>query len=220
MKKYFLKLVRSPKQSIGSIRNARVFKRFAQKYDLVYFGNVDASKDEHHTVRGVSLAPTYLDKHYTVGNVQEQDLIAFERINTLHYPNHKEQDYIWWIIACPLGKKHIPHIYINGLRHKDIFYSNLFIKEPSFHKRVDAQHFGDLDHHFAVYAANNIENDTLRHYVDQPMIDVLRHTLPGHDIEVVDGQVLVMTHTKKPSVHVLEVMLKAALWLADDLNGK
>lgn len=218
--RYLLRTVLSPKQSVGLIRNANIFKKFARKYDLVYFGSVDGSKDEHRLIRGVSLAPVYEDKHYTVGSVQGQDVIAFERINTLHYPKHKPQDYVWWVMACSLEKKNLPHIYINGLRHKDVFYSNLFIKEPGLHRRVDIAHFRDLDHLFAVYSTNSVDTDTVRHYIDQPMIDVLIHSLKGCDIEIVDGHVVVMTHSKKPSLHVLEGMLKASLWLADSLNGK
>jgi hypothetical protein len=65
----------------------KLFKDVSEEYDMVYFGNVSQHSDEHQMVRGFTLSPSHVDRHYCVGTVSGRDVILLERTDTISFPD-------------------------------------------------------------------------------------------------------------------------------------
>ena len=120
----------SPLKIIDQISSRKVFRKFADTYDLVYFGHVSAQDDEHRIVHGVTTSAKHHDSHYCVGTIQNHDVILLEREDELQLVTDAHpHKYKWIILQVDLHGRHdLSHVFIDGKHHNDTFYRTLFAK--------------------------------------------------------------------------------------------
>lgn len=204
----------------SSKNNRKVFKQACERYDLVYFGTVSQRDDEHQMVRGFTLSPSHLDKFYCVGTVSGRDVILLERTDTVSYPDKPSKSYSWTIIQIDL-KKNIPtHIILNSHHYDETLYKNLMLKNRHL-SRVDAYSL-PIAHErfmsvFRVYGPLQHLNE-LQRILTPERTSVLGHHFSQFDYEFYHDQLIVMSLTDAPSLHMIQNMFHAGLWLADELE--
>lgn len=198
----------------------QVFQAFAKKYELVYFGYVDQHSDEHELIRGLTLSPQHLDRHYCVGNFKGRDLITLLRTDTVVFPGKPTTNYNWAIMQIDLKNDQHPHIFIDANHHDETFYANLFVKFVNF-RNINNQFVGQYDTHFGrafkVYTPPDAIDAAMRilsPQVAQTMLQHFRH----FDFELYDDRLLVYASNATLTLHTLEQMLRAGTWLADIID--
>ena len=199
----------------------KVFKLACNKFDLVYFGGVSQYSDEHQMVRGFTLSPSHVDRHYCVGTVSGIDVILLERMDTVSFPDKPSRSYTWTILKLDLKKHLSAHILLNSIRYDDILYAHLFAK---FHnlKHYTSHSFAGHDQKFAevfrVYAPMQHVDDVMA-MLPPATTSVLAHHFSMFDYEAYGDQLIVYAATTSPTVHVIEQMLTSGIWLATQLDS-
>lgn len=212
----------SPLKLLEQVSSRKVFRKFADTYDLVYFGHVSAQDDEHRIVHGVTTSAKHHDSHYCVGTIQGHDVILLEREDELQlvsdtYP-HK---YRWIILQVDLHGRHdLSHVFIDGKHHNDTFYRTLFAKFSRLLK-VDRNTLAQYDElfveRFTVYTPpDNI--DRFPSLLSNDAAATLAHHFGHFDIEWSQDQVLIYSTGRPASKHLLEHMLKCGIYLARELE--
>lgn len=205
------------------IRSSAVTRRFAERYDLVYFGSVGRD-DESRLVKGITVSNTQRDSHYLVGTAYGRDLIFLQRSDTIHSSTHKKREnYTWNILALDLKESvHLPPVYIEGRsRHERGFYESLAMKKREF-SELPLNFLSDYDPLFPskyvvrLSAAATLELPVL---LTHERAAVIAHHFSSFDFEWHDDVLYVYFLSSHPSLSQLERMLKAGIWLADELDG-
>lgn len=213
-------MVRNRFHLLRAHNSRKVFKAACDRYDLVYFGNVSQHSDEHQMVRGFTLSPSHVDRHYCVGTVSGIDIILLERMDTISFPDKPSKSYTWIILQIDLKRRLPAHMLLNSHRYDDIVYAHLFAK---FH---DMRQYSP--HSFASHDAKFAE--TFRTYAPPQHIDdvmsmlrpettrVLSHHFGNFDYEAYGDQLIIYAPTTSPNNQTIEQMLKAGIWLALQLD--
>jgi hypothetical protein len=213
----------SPARLSGGAIKRRLFKKFADEHDLVYFGTVNRQDDEYRLVKGVTVSTTHRDDHYCVGSFAGRDLILLERHDTLRLPHAKKGElFTWTILQVDLRPPApLPHGFLDGHHHGATFYHAAFAKLS----RLTAL----SEHYFATYdplfvqtftAYSSLETSAgFTQLVSPGTAAVLAHHFTAFDFEWRDDALLVYLYTKKPAVEQLEYMLKAGVWFANELES-
>jgi len=200
---------------------AAVFRRFAEHYDMVYFGKLHLDDEEHRIVRGVTVSTQHVDEHYCVGTIHNFDTILLKRTDTIIQPNstHSEK-YSWILMQIDLHSKYDhPHVFVDGGHHDELFYNALFVKFARLMK-VDKALFGD-NHSFTERFTAYTPPDALD---DLPTIvgGEIGATMAQHfahlDFEWFQDRLIIYSTGRMPTKHLLEHMLRAGLWLAEVLD--
>lgn len=200
----------------------KVFRTACTRYDLVYFGQVSQHSDDHSMVRGFTLSPRHVDRHYCVGTVADKDIILLERSDTISSPDKPSQHYTWLVMKIDLLGTTPSHIILNGHEYDAITYDYLRIKYPTL------QHFNDqylqgydpeFIKQFRVYAPLH-EIDHLHRLLSAETTAILSHHFSQFDFEIISDELLIYLPTLKPRMEDIESMLKAGLWFADILNAQ
>lgn len=197
----------------------RVVKQFCSKYQLVYFGHVDAHEDDHQLIRGLTASTNHKDSHYAVGTFQGHDIMLVQRRNTITFPGKPDSDYKWLIMQVDLKRDNVPHVFMDAHRHSETFYSNMFLKVPHFEDIHDL--FQQRDQHFAArYKVFALPNDYQK--IDAVLLPEITNTITQHfsqfDFEIIDDRVYVYASGNMVTLATLQEMLRAGIWLADNLN--
>lgn len=198
----------------------KVFKSACDRYDLVYFGHVSQHNDEHQMVRGFTLSPSHVDRHYCVGTVSGADIILLERMDTLSFPDRPSRAYTWTILQIDLSHRLPTHLLLNSQHYDDTLYRYLFAK---FHdiRPYEARVFDGHDVKFAatfrVYAPTQHIDDVMT-MLSPDTTAVLAHHFNIFDYEAYGDQLIVYAPTTSPSERTIEQMLKAGIWLARQLD--
>ncbi len=199
----------------------KVFKNACNRYDLVYFGQVSQNVDEYKMVRGFTLSPSHVDRHYCVGTVADKDVVLLERSDTISSPSKPSQHCTWIILKIDLLGKSPCHIVLNGHAYDAITYEYLEIKYRSHH-HLDAYQLHGYDpefmKQFRVYVPSH-ELDTLRYLISPETSAILGHHFGKLDFELVGDELIVYLPTLRPQLDDIELMLKGGLWLADIINN-
>lgn len=198
----------------------RVIRQFGNKYRLVYFGHVDAQEDDHQLVRGITVSTSHTDNHYTVGTYQGHDLMLVHRRNIVTFPGKPDSEYKWLIMEIDLTQNNLPHIFMDGHRHDETFYANMFVKVPQFQNITS--HISQRDPHFAnKYTVFALPNQYAQ--VDAVMVPEITTTLHQHfphfDFEIIDDRLYIYASGNMVTMAVLQDMLRAGAWLAENLNA-
>jgi len=205
---------------LTSIGSKQVFKHICDKYALVYFGSVNQHRDEHVMVRGVTLSTSHRDKHYSVGNIQGHDVILLERTDTVFFPTKKREDYTWFILQVDLRNVDMPHTFMDSGHHDEAFYDNLFAKFARL-SHVDRGVFEEYDpafiRQFRVYAPPD-GADSLPTFLSRDVAAELARRFGHFDFEWYQDHLLIYSTGRPATVNLLERMIKAGVWLADEFN--
>ncbi|HKX73138.1 MAG TPA: hypothetical protein VJM32_03955 [Candidatus Saccharimonadales bacterium] len=198
----------------------RVIKQFGTKYHLVYFGAVDAQEDDHQLIRGLTVSTSHTDNHYTVGTFEGHDLMLVQRRNVLTFPGKPDIEYKWLIMEIDLNHTKLPHIFMDGHRHDETFYANMFVKVPHFHDATS--HVAARDPHIATrYKIFALPNQL--HALDAVMIPEITNTLSQHfhqfDFEIIEDRLYIYASGHMVTLAVLQEMLRAGTWLAAALDA-
>lgn len=205
------------------IGSSAVARRFAERHDLVYFGSVGRD-DESRLVRGVTVSSSHQDSHYLVGTAYGRDVIFLQRSDTVRSSNHKKlESYTWNILALDLKQfMQLPHMYIEGRsRHGRGFYEALAMTKREFGE-LPLNFLSSYDPLFAerfvvrLAAASANEFPTL---LTPERAAVLAHHFAAFDFEWHDDLLYVYYLSARPSLAQLDLMLKAGVWLADELEA-
>lgn len=207
------KLLRTP---------SAVFRGFAERYDLVYFGKLRQEDDDHRIVRGVTVSTQHIDEHYCVGTVHGYDIVLLQRTDKISQPNTgKSERYSWVLMQFDLHSAHDhPHVFIDGGHHNEIFYQTLFVKFARLMK-MDKSLFGEENKAFAERFTAYTPPDALD---ELPLIleGKIGATMSEHfahlDFEWFQDRLIVYSTGHMPTKHLLEHMLRAGLWLAGVLD--
>lgn len=219
--KYLLRLL-SPLRVFEQLQSNRVFRSFAESYDLVYFGHVTTQDEEHRLVRGITTSAKHRDKHYCVGTIHGFDAILLEREDELKLvTDARAHKYSWIILQIDLHGSHdLSHVFIDGKHHNDTFYRTLFAKFSRLLK-VDhgllSQYDALFTDRFTVYTPPD-NTDRFPTLLSAEAAATLAHHFGHFDFEWSQDQVLIYATGHRPSKHLLEHMLKAGIYLARELE--
>lgn len=212
----------SPIRIVDQISGRKVFHKFAEDYDLVYFGHVSAQNDEHRLVRGVTTSAKHRDRHYCVGTIHGHDVILLEREDDLKLATDTHpHTYRWIILQIDLHGRHdLSHVFIDGKHHNDTFYRTLFAKFSRLLK-VDhgllSQYDSLFNERFTVYTPPD-NTDRFPTLLSAEAAATLAHHFGHFDVEWSQDQVMIYSTGRKPSRHLLEHMLKCGIYLARELE--
>ncbi len=210
------------KQLRNFIGNSAVTRRFAERYDLVYFGTVN-SDDESRLVKGITVSNSHRDSHYLVGTALGRDLIFLQRSDMLHSANHKKKElYNWNILAIDLAPNaELPHVYVEGRsRHGEGFYETLAMKRREF-SELPYGFLSNYDPLFAKRYTIRLAASTsgeLPSLLSPENAAIIAHHFSAFDYEWHDDMLYVYFLSQNPSLSQLELMLKAGVWLAGELD--
>ncbi len=210
--------------SLGKLfsTEATVFRKFAEHYDMVYFGRLHQEDDDQRIVRGVTVSGVHTDNHYCVGTIHGYDVVLLRRTDRISQPNStRTEKYSWVLMQFDLRSKYDhPHVFIDGGHHNELFYQTLFVKFARLMK-VDKAQFGEDGSSFTERFTSYTPPDALD---ELPLIvagDVGK-TMAAHfahlDFEWFQDRLIVYSTGRMPTKHLLEHMLRAGLWLADVLD--
>lgn len=205
------------RNSIQAANERRIVTSFAEKVGLVYFGRVDQYADDHHAVRGFTASPHHEDDHYSVGSYDGYDVSFVQRSEQLQTGSIRK----WSIIEVDLHENtSIPHLVIQAKGHADGAYDQLFVASSyllPIPMGVLNQYDKEFVHRYSAYAQAS-------HFVEAERIidSETARTIAAHfwplTIEVRDQMLIVYSVGQTISQHLLETMLKNALWLAHHID--
>lgn len=210
------------KQLRMNLGASRVFRKFASKYDMVYFGAVHHD-DEARLVRGLTQSHTQHDQHYCVGSAYGRDMIFVQRTNRAYSAYHAPEKYVWNILAVDMkDSTKLPSIYLEGRhRHGGAFHETL-----SYHRRgwveVPAHLLADYDNKFTTtYEVRmaNTATDQFRTYIPSLLAAQVAHYFGMFDYEFCDDTLYVYYLARQPSLETLDHMVKAGIWLAGEVES-
>jgi len=220
--KHFIKTL-VPAKVIQSRLHKRVFMQFAEKMGMVYFGYVDQRHDEHRLVRGLTVSAQHRDNHYCIGSFEGYDMTLVERTDTIHFPGKPAKNHNWIVMVFDLHTAiDLPHIFVGLHTHSETFYAHLFTKFAQL-TRVPLGTFGAHSSHFvnkyAVYTSPSqlVEAEQL---LTPAVTKVIAESFGSLTIEISEGCLYVYAEHQRPTVQLLEKMLRCGSWLARVLDAE
>lgn len=218
--KYLLKSF-VPAKVIQSRLHKRVFMQFAEKIGMVYFGYVDQRSDDHRLIRGLTVSANHRDTHYCVGSYKNYDVALVERVDTIRFPGKPAKNHDWIIMTFDLhSADDVPHVFLGLHTHSDTFYAHLFTKFAQL-TRAPLGTFGAYDKTFtdryAIYSepAQAVAAERL---FDHQTTKTISDHFGSLTIEVDEGCLYVYAEHQRPSLALLERMLKYGTWLAQMID--
>jgi hypothetical protein len=206
-----------PAKVLQSRLHAKVYKQFADRLGLVYFGYVDQRSDEHRLVRGLTVSAKHRDNHYCIGHYEGYDVMLVERSDTIHFPGKPKRGHEWIIMTFDLHTTtDLPHIFLGLHTHSDTFYAHLFTKFSSLTK-VPLGTFGVYDpvfiNKYSIYTdpSQTIQAEKL---IDPQTAATIGAHFGTFTVEIADGCVYMYAENHRPTQALLEKMLKYGAWLA------
>lgn len=198
----------------------KLFKDVAEEYGMVYFGTVSQHSDEHQMVRGFTLSPSHIDRHYCVGTVSGHDVILLERTDTISFPDKPSKAYTWVILQVDLSVESPIHAMLNSFHYEQPVYETLFTKLHHLNK-FDSSVLSHLDNafttSFTVYTSLQYI-DRLHEVIDQETASVLGHHFKGLDFEIIEDELIVYVPAVTPSHKDIDHLFKAGVWLAGEIE--
>ncbi len=204
------------------VGNNRTFRQFVNQYDMVYFGKINP-KDEAELVRGITMSRSKVDRHYCVGSAYGRDMILLQRSDRLLAAQGSEREtYTWNILAIDLKDTvHSPRIYIEGKhRHGVGFYSELTMRERSW-VELPPHFVGEYSLKFRKNYVVRMPNNYATSFstIITPLVgDQMVYYFGMFDYELFDDTLYVYYLAKLPSLERLDHMVKAGVWLADEVE--
>jgi hypothetical protein len=206
------------RNGIENHKRGRLIREFDDTVGFVYFGNVDQHTDDHHIVRGLTVSPTHIDEHYSIGSFDGYDITIVDRTDSVVLTHTSEQTHTWLIFEIALHARiDIPHMFLGGHTHNDSSaYIGLFTAFPAL-QPVPLGTFGDYSEEFtrrySLYAAPS-------HFIEaeQYITAEVAQTIAAHfwplSVEIRDGSLYVYADSKHISTQDLNKMTQSGVWLA------
>ena len=197
----------------------KIVKQFARRFGLVYFGAVDQREDEHELIRGITVSATHVDSHFCVGDYRGHDVSFVERRNTITYPERQPQYYRWLIMQFDLRRDGLPHVFIDGNHHDEVFYTTLFMRFANMTNAstLFAQANPLFARTFKVFTPAD-KFDELEVMLSGDIAAMLAHHFKQFDYEIDGDRVLVYAENPVITSHLLHEMLRVGHWLALQLD--
>jgi hypothetical protein len=197
--------------------------QFAEKVGLVYFGYVDQRSDEHRLVRGLTVSANHRDNHYCIGDFGGYDVMLVERVDTIRFPGKPTRTHDWIIMTFDLHSKvDVPHVFLGLHTHSDTFYAHLFTKFSQL-ARVPLDPHDAYDQAFtsrySMYA-EPVRMFDAKHLFNHEITKTIADHFGSMTAEIVDGCLYVYAEHQRPSVQLLEKMVKYGSWLADAIDER
>jgi hypothetical protein len=197
--------------------------QFAEKIGLVYFGYVDQRTDEHRLVRGLTVSANHRDDHYCIGDYGGYDIMLVERVDTIRFPGKPTRTHDWIIMTFDLHSKlDIPHIFLGLHTHSDTFYAHLFTKFSQL-SRVPLGSQGAHDHLFtsrySMYA-EPAQMFAAEHLFNQEITKTIAEHFGSLTVEITEGTLYLYAEHQRPSIALLEKMIKHGAWLASSVDAR
>lgn len=202
-------------------RAKQAFKDVCETHSMVYFGSVDQQHDEHELVRGVTLSPSHHDAHYCVGSINGYDVILCERTDSVVFPGKPTRDYRWNILQVDLRGVNLPHVLLDAGHHDETFYSQLFTKFIRLSKAdsgVFAEHDQTFKARFTAYTPPDAL-DSLPLLFSTDTTSIIGHHFAHFDYECFQDRLIIYAPNRLATAQTLENMIKAGLWLANELEN-
>lgn len=201
----------------------RVILAFAEKMGLVYFGHVSQLSDDHPLIRGLTLSPKHIDRHYTVGTVHGYDLAFVERTDTIKFPNKPNSHHVWNIFQIDLHTtKDLPHIFIGLHSHSETFYAHVLTK----FNQLKMASYGVFETPHEAFTKKYVlytEPDEVlaaERLLDHSITAEIGQHFGNLTIEINTGNLYVYSDNHITSKKLLEVMLQNAIWLAEQIDDR
>lgn len=201
-------------------KSKKLYKDVCEQYDLVYFGTVSQHNDDHQMVRGFTLSPSHVDRHYCVGTVSGRDVILLERTDTISFPDKPSKAYTWVVLQLDLTMKAPLHVVLNSFKYEEPVYAVLFTKLHHLHKLTEAElplYDKQFINNFTVYAALQLM-DRLHAVIGHDTASVMGHHFRGLDYEILEDELIVYLPTVVPSHRDIDTLFKAGVWLASEIE--
>lgn len=213
--------LQKPIDFVKTLATKKVIQQFAQRFEFVYFGYVDAREDEHELVRGLTLAAGHRDMHYTVGSFRSHDIALIERHVQVTFPGKQPKKYQWLIMQVDLKYSGYPRIFLDGHRHEEVFYANFFTKYGDFQNAsaLFTRHDAQFLKYFKVFAAR-ADFDEVWTMLSTDITAMLTHHFRQFDYEIDDDRLFIYASNTVVTVHLLQEMMRVGIWLADQLNSQ
>jgi hypothetical protein len=212
-----------PSKVIQSRLHKRVFMQFAEKIGLVYFGYVDQRNDEHRLVRGLTVSANHRDDHYCIGDFRGYDIMLVERVDTIRFPGKPTRTHDWIIMTFDLHSKiDVPHIFLGLHTHSDTFYAHLFTKFSQLsrvHLGTHEPYDPSFTNRYSMYAPP-AQMFAAQHLFNYDITKTIADHFGSLTVEIVEGCLYVYAEHQRPSVALLEKMVKYGSWLAESIDAR
>lgn len=208
------------RNSIANMKRGRVIMKFAEKLGFVYFGSVDQHHDDHHIVKGLTVSSSHDDAHYSVGSFDGYDVSIVDRIDTIKKPNGKPITHSWIIVEIDLHNNDIPHVFVGAHDHSDSAYEKLFTAFPALQPvplGTFEQYPDEFTKRYSLFGMP-AQFITIEKYFNAELTRTIAAHFWPYSFEVTDGALYVYADNQIVSMHLLDSMLKNALWLAEQLD--
>lgn len=210
-----------PAKVVKSQLHRHVYVQFADKLGLVYFGYVDQRNDEHRLVRGLTVSATHRDNHYCIGSFEGYDVALVERTDTIRFPGKtpKVQDSI--IMSFDLQRLvDLPHVFIGLHTQGDAFYAQLFTKFAHFQpvQLLGADGYDkSFTSKYSMYAKPTQALSASRLFHPE-VTKVIAERFGGLTVEISNSTLYLYAEHQRPTLVVLERMLRYGSWLAKTID--
>lgn len=212
-----------PAKVIQAKVHKRLYKQFADKIGLVYFGFVDQREDEHRLVRGLTVSSSHRDNHYCIGSYESYDVVLLERQDKIHFPGKPSHDHTWIIMEFDLHTTiDVPHVFFGLHTHSDTFYAHLFTKFSSLVK-TPLGTFGAYDKSFTnryVVYTSSVDALAAERLFDPEVAKFIADHFGTLTIEVAEGCLYIYAEHQRLTPHLLDAMLQNGKWLAAHIDER
>lgn len=212
----------APSAIIASQARKRLIRHFADNIGLVYFGTVSQQSDEHRLVRGVTLSPHHQDDHYCIGSVDGYDVTFVERSAIVAKEKRGVRSHLWHVMVIDLHRERdLPHIFINPREHSELLCERLMATQPAFREIppvILPDHSKEFLEYYATYASPTqfLEVGQL---ITAEVTKVIHSHFTPFAVEITDDCVYIYADQQRPTLHMLDKLLKDGLWLAKYIDS-
>ncbi|HWZ65983.1 MAG TPA: hypothetical protein VNX65_04325 [Patescibacteria group bacterium] len=199
----------------------KVIKQLAHKFRFVYFGRVSQEEARYQLLRGATSSIKHSDNHYTVGSFRGYDVTLVERRDELVFPGKTPRDYHWLIMQFDLKRVTLPHIFIEGNHHDEVFFANLLVKHAQLHNANNLFEQTDkfFTQNFKVFIAAHIFS-YIHNIITPEITSMIAHHFAQFDYELEEDRLLIYaTNPKVITLNLAEEMMRVGIWLAERLDS-
>lgn len=210
-----------PQSALGRHSGQKVFREFADRVGLVYFGYVSQRDDEHRLIRGVTLSPTARDNHYCIGSHNKYDIMAAERSDTIRRLPRASEAYRWLVMVFDFhAQVDIPRIFIvprsfSSILSKDILplYPTVAALPAGYLGRYDEVFIRDFTVYGSVASAPQIGA-----LLTSGMMQYIAVNMKQSALEIADNALYVYTEGSRLTRQRLEATLQSGVRVANMLD--
>lgn len=205
--------------SLGS--RARVMRRFAQQFHLLYFPSADTSLARTDTARGSVSAHGQRDQHICIGQHDGYELVLLDRSVLMTASDALSARHHWLILQIDLQRHSaLPFVFVGTKHQSKAFYARLFAAEREA-RLLDPEYFVDtkkFGQHYTLVASPG-EHATIARILSRPITDAMTAHHYPFAIEIQHDRLLVIADADRPSVTSLTKLMHYGLWLARHIDS-